>query len=125
MPTSSVIVAWAGSPALMASPSAWVTWTVAIAALPVRPIRPVAGATKMTPVAPAARALLERATEPHSFVTPSARSVQSTIAILPETPLTTPQAPVGWAGGAVTTIAMSVGPISRGSGGSRAEMRAG
>ena len=75
----------------------------------------------MTPVAPALKAFVARATEPHSFVTPSARSVQSMMAILPETPLTAPQAPVGWAGAAVATIAMAVGPTDRGSGGSAAD----
>ena len=68
---------------------------------------------------------MERATEPHSFVTPSASNVQSMMAILPETPLMTPQPPVGWAGGAVTAIAMSVGPTVKGSGGSRTEARDG
>ena len=58
-------------------------------------------------------------------VTPSGRRVQSTIAILPDTPLTAPQAPVGWNGPAVTAIAMSVGPTVRGSGGSSTEISAG
>ena len=48
-------------------------------------------------------------------------SVQSTIAILPLTPVTAPQAPVGWKGAAVAAIAIGVGPIEKGRAGSLTE----
>src|SRR5689334_17183027 len=95
VPTPSVMVACAGRPDLILLPSAEVTSTLAIAVLAPRFRMPEAGATKMMPVAPALKAFAARAPEPHSLP-PLEVSVQSTIAILPETPLTTPQAPVGW-----------------------------
>ena len=122
VPTPRTIVAWAGRPALMAVPAELVTWTLAICEIEPRLRMPEAGATKMMAAAPALKTLVARAPEPHSLA-PLARSVQSTIAILPLTPLTAPQAPVGWKGAAVTTIAMSVGPTENGRAGSFTEAR--
>ena len=94
VPTPRAIVAAAGRPALIVTPSAFVTSTLAIAVMEPRLRMPAAGATKMMPTAPALKALVARAPEPHSLA-PVGVSVQSTIAILPVTPLTAVQAPAG------------------------------